>query len=75
MQSVLLWLRGTYSSYTDYDLDIVGMFDPKPLCDFRRSVSYLLDSDDNCIINLVDLQAFAAEWLDCGLAPAEACAQ
>ena len=24
-EKVLLWLRGTYSSYTDYDLDAVGM--------------------------------------------------
>jgi len=27
-RSILLWLRGTYSTYTDYDLDIVGIFDP-----------------------------------------------
>ena len=30
-QSVLLWMRGTYTSYTNYDLDIVGMFDPEPI--------------------------------------------
>ncbi len=24
-QSVLLWLRGTFTSYTDYDLDVVGV--------------------------------------------------
>jgi len=26
--SVLLWLRGTYSMYTNYDLDIVGILRP-----------------------------------------------
>jgi len=30
-RTVLLWMRGTYSSYTNYDLDIVGMFDPEPV--------------------------------------------
>jgi hypothetical protein len=25
--SVLLWLRGTYTAYTDYDLDVVGLVD------------------------------------------------
>ena len=25
---VLLWLRGTYTSYTDYDLDVVALIDP-----------------------------------------------
>jgi hypothetical protein len=25
---VLLWLRGTYRMYTDYDLDVVGLIDP-----------------------------------------------
>jgi len=26
--TVLLWLRGTYSTYTDYDLDVVALIDP-----------------------------------------------
>jgi len=30
-RTVLLWLRGTYWSYTNYDLDVVGMFDPEPI--------------------------------------------
>jgi hypothetical protein len=30
-RTVLLWLRGTYTSYTDYDLEVVGLFDPQPL--------------------------------------------
>jgi len=24
---LLLWLRGAYRSYTDYDLEVVGLFD------------------------------------------------
>jgi hypothetical protein len=27
-RSILLWLRGTYSEYTDYDLDVVGVLGP-----------------------------------------------
>lgn len=30
-RTVLLWLRGTYWTYTNYDLDVVGMFDPEPI--------------------------------------------
>lgn len=30
-RTVLLWLRGTYWSYTNYDMDVVGMFDPEPI--------------------------------------------
>lgn len=26
--TILLWLRGTYTSYTDYDLDVVALIDP-----------------------------------------------
>jgi ubiquinone/menaquinone biosynthesis C-methylase UbiE len=29
----LLWLRGTYTKFTDYDLDVVGLVDPRPLPD------------------------------------------
>lgn len=27
-RSILLWLRGTYSIYTNYDLDVVGSLGP-----------------------------------------------
>lgn len=27
---VLLWLRGTYRTYTDYELEVVALFDPEP---------------------------------------------
>lgn len=30
-RTVLLWLRGTYWTYTNYDMDVVGMFDPEPV--------------------------------------------
>jgi ubiquinone/menaquinone biosynthesis C-methylase UbiE len=29
--TALLWLRGTYSTFTDYDLDVVGVTDLRPL--------------------------------------------
>jgi hypothetical protein len=28
-RTILLWLRGTYRKYTDYDLDVVGLL-PSP---------------------------------------------
>lgn len=28
--TVLLWCRGTYTTYTNWDTDIVGLFDPQP---------------------------------------------
>jgi hypothetical protein len=30
-RTVLLWLRGTYWTYTNYDLDVVGVFDPEAI--------------------------------------------
>ncbi len=30
-RTILLWLRGEYLTYTDYDLDVVVLVDPKPL--------------------------------------------
>jgi SAM-dependent methyltransferase len=30
-RTALLWLRGTYTTYTNYDLDVVGVLDPPPL--------------------------------------------
>lgn len=30
-QTILLWMRGTYSTYTSYNMQIVGMFDPEPI--------------------------------------------
>lgn len=30
-RTLLLWLRGTYWTYTSYDMDVVGVFDPQPL--------------------------------------------
>jgi len=33
----------------------------------------IFDADGNCIIDLKDLTALAAEWLTCGLFPASAC--
>lgn len=29
--TILLWMRGTYTSYTNYNTQIVGMFNPQPL--------------------------------------------
>lgn len=29
--TILLWMRGTYSTYTSYNMQIVGMFDPEPV--------------------------------------------
>jgi hypothetical protein len=31
-EPILLWLRGTYRAYTDYDLEVVGLLslDPPP---------------------------------------------
>jgi hypothetical protein len=29
--TILLWCRGTYTSYTNWDMDIVGLFDPQPI--------------------------------------------
>ena len=40
-RSVVLWLRGTYRTYTDYDLDVVGMIvkrDPAPGVPRSRSI-------------------------------------
>ena len=28
--TILLWCRGTYTTYLDWDMDIVGLFDPQP---------------------------------------------
>ena len=28
--TILLWCRGTYRTYTDWDMDVVGLFDPQP---------------------------------------------
>lgn len=30
-RTLLLWLRGVYWTYTNYDMDVVGMFDPEPI--------------------------------------------
>jgi hypothetical protein len=30
-QTILLWMRGSYSTYTSYNMQIVGMFDPEPI--------------------------------------------
>lgn len=30
-QTILLWMRGTYYTYTSYNTQIVGMFDPEPI--------------------------------------------
>jgi hypothetical protein len=29
-EAILLWLRGTYTAYTRYDLDVVGLIREKP---------------------------------------------
>lgn len=29
--TILLWCRGTYWTYTNYDMDIVGVFNPEPI--------------------------------------------
>ncbi|MEN6306438.1 MAG: right-handed parallel beta-helix repeat-containing protein [Anaerohalosphaeraceae bacterium] len=40
-----------------------------PLCITRPA----MDFDGDCVVGLSDFAAFAAEWLACGLEPAEAC--
>lgn len=39
---VLLWMRGIYSSFTNYDLDVVGMFDPQG----TQLISFVNAGDD-----------------------------
>lgn len=29
--TILLWMRGRYTTYIDYDMQIVGLFDPEPM--------------------------------------------
>jgi len=72
--TVLLWMRGTYYSYTGYDTDIVGIIDPQPLfenltCEQLITLGYRLESDisgpagePDCCVNLYDMAVMAADW-------------
>ena len=31
--TILLWNKGTYTTYTNFDMDVVGMFGPEPIAD------------------------------------------
>lgn len=42
--TILLWCRGTYWSYTSWDLDVVGLFDPQPITSDEPEITDQPDS-------------------------------
>jgi hypothetical protein len=69
--TVLLWMRGSYYSYTNYDTDIVGIFE-NLTCAQLINLGHQLDGDisgpagePDCYVNLYDLAAMAANWQLC----------
>lgn len=36
--TILLWMRGTYSTYTSYNTQVVGMFDPEPILPYEPEI-------------------------------------
>ncbi len=68
VHSALLWLAGTYSSYTNFDLDVVGLMTPSHEC-----LSPPMDFSGNCVVDLADFAMFAGHWLECGLSPKDDC--
>lgn len=36
--TILLWMRGTYSTYTSYNTQVVGMFDPEPIVPYEPEI-------------------------------------
>lgn len=48
-RTILLWMRGTYTNYCDYNTQIVGMIDPKEI-----AVTSLIDGDiSNWLITFI----------------------
>ena len=66
--TALLWMAGTYSTYTNYDLDVVGLMTPSNVC-----LSPEMDFSGNCVVDFSDFALFAQHWLDCGLYPQSYC--
>jgi hypothetical protein len=75
--TVLLWMQGIYYTYNVYNMDIVGIIDPKPLfenltCAEFINLGHQLDGDisgpagePDCYVNLYDVAVMAADWLLC----------
>lgn len=36
--TILLWMRGTYSTYTNYNTQVVAMFDPEPILPYAPEI-------------------------------------
>ncbi|MBI9018295.1 MAG: BNR-4 repeat-containing protein [Phycisphaerae bacterium] len=66
--SALLWLAGKYYTYTDFDLNVVGIMIPSNQC-----ISPDMDFDGNCVVDLQDFAIFGQYWLECGLYPQSFC--
>ena len=66
--SALLWMAGAYSTYTSWNLDVVGLMTPSNDCFLPE-----MDFSGNCIVDLPDFAMFAQEWLKCGLYPQSYC--
>jgi hypothetical protein len=69
--TILLWMRGTYYSYTNYNTDIVGIFE-NLTCAQLINLGRQLDGDiggpagePDCYVNFYDLAAMAANWQFC----------
>lgn len=54
--TALLWMRGTYSTFTNYDLDIVGLINPVSLPPSVAHAKGDLDRDSD--IDIVDLSMY-----------------
>jgi len=48
-QTILLWMRGIYSTYTSYNTQIVGMFDPEPI---NTHVLQITDQPDSTVAQI-----------------------
>lgn len=42
--TILLWCRGTYWSYTNWDMDIVGLINPQPIVSYEPQITDQPDS-------------------------------
>ena len=65
--TILLWCRGTYTSYFDWDMDIVGLFDPQPdpspdITDQPASVAVPLGKKATFTIQAVGQGTLAYAW-------------
>jgi hypothetical protein len=58
-QTVLLWLRGTYTTYTNYNLEVVGIFDPQPI---HPDAPIVTDCPENVSPDLGDTVEFTAAF-------------